>query len=53
MGEKGLPTRIDFPAKGSLFTFAAKGDRASAPGQIPYERMLQLLRQDKHKGETS
>ena len=43
MGEKGLPTRIAFPAKGSLFTFAAKGDRASAPGQIPYAALLSRL----------
>jgi 3-dehydroquinate dehydratase len=32
-----------FPALGSLFTFAGKGERASAPGQISYERMLSLL----------
>lgn len=43
MGEKGLPTRLLFPRQGSLFTFAAKGDRASAPGQLPYDRMLKLL----------
>jgi 3-dehydroquinate dehydratase-1 len=43
MGEKGLPTRLLFPRQGSLFTFAAKGERASAPGQLPYERMLKLL----------
>lgn len=43
MGEHGLPTRLLFPSKGSLFTFAANGDRASAPGQLPYDRMLKLL----------
>lgn len=43
MGEKGLATRIAFPEKGSLFTFAAKGERASAPGQIPYPEMLRRL----------
>lgn len=43
MGEKGLPTRLAFHAKGSLFTFAAKGDRASAPGQISYARTLEIL----------
>jgi 3-dehydroquinate dehydratase type I len=43
MGEKGLPTRLLFPHEGSLFTFAAQGDRVSAPGQIAYERMIPLL----------
>jgi 3-dehydroquinate dehydratase-1 len=43
MGELGMPTRLMFPGQGSLFTFAAKGDRASAPGQLPYDRMLKLL----------
>jgi 3-dehydroquinate dehydratase-1 len=43
MGERGLVTRMLFPALGSLFTFAGKGERASAPGQISYERMLSLL----------
>ena len=43
MGERGVPTRLMFPRDGSLFTFAAKGDRASAPGQIAYGRMAALL----------
>jgi 3-dehydroquinate dehydratase-1 len=43
MGEKGLPTRLMFPGQGSRFTFAAKGDRISAPGQLPYDRMVKLL----------
>ena len=43
MGERGLVTRMLFPALGSLFTFAGKGDRASAPGQLSYERTLSLL----------
>lgn len=43
MGERGLVTRMLFPALGSLFTFAAKGDRASAPGQLSYQRTLSLL----------
>jgi 3-dehydroquinate dehydratase-1 len=47
MGEKGLPSRVAFPAKGSLFTFAALGKRASAPGQLPYETMFELLAQAK------
>jgi 3-dehydroquinate dehydratase-1 len=43
MGERGMPTRLMFPHDGSLFTFAAQGDRASAPGQIAYGRMATLL----------
>lgn len=43
MGEQGLVTRLLFPALGSLFTFAGKGERASAPGQLSYERTLSLL----------
>lgn len=43
MGERGLVTRMLFPALGSLFTFAGKGERASAPGQLCYERTLSLL----------
>jgi 3-dehydroquinate dehydratase-1 len=43
MGERGLVTRLLFPALGSLFTFAGKGERASAPGQLSYERTLSLL----------
>lgn len=44
MGENGAPTRLMFPEKGSLFTFAAKGDRATAPGQLDYLTTLKLLR---------
>ena len=43
MGDQGAPTRLMFPRDGSLFTFASKGDRASAPGQIAYSRMAVLL----------
>lgn len=43
MGERGLVTRMLFPALGSLFTFAGKGERTSAPGQLSYERTLSLL----------
>jgi 3-dehydroquinate dehydratase I len=43
MGEVGAPTRLLFPVKGSLFTFAAKGERATAPGQLDYKRTLKLL----------
>jgi len=44
MGENGAPTRLLFPGQGSLFTFAAKGDRATAPGQLDYLTTLKLLR---------
>jgi len=53
MGEKGLATRLAFPTRGSLFTFAAKGDRVSAPGQIPYLRMLEILKELRPDGEAS
>ena len=43
MGEAGLPTRIMFPREGSLFTFAAKGERTSAPGQISYDQLVPIL----------
>lgn len=43
MGENGAPTRLLFPGQGSLFTFAAKGERSTAPGQLDYKRMLKLL----------
>lgn len=43
MGEQGLVTRLLFPALGSLFTFAGKGERTSAPGQLSYGRTLSLL----------
>ena len=43
MGERGMPTRLMFPRDGSLFTFAANGERATAPGQIAYGRMAALL----------
>ena len=44
MGESGAPTRLLFPGQGSLFTFAAKGDRTTAPGQLDYLTTLKLLR---------
>jgi 3-dehydroquinate dehydratase I len=43
MGENGAPTRLLFPGQGSLFTFAAKGQRSTAPGQLDYLRTLKLL----------
>jgi 3-dehydroquinate dehydratase-1 len=43
MGDRGRPTRLLFPHEGSLFTFAAQGDRATASGQIAYDRMIPLL----------
>lgn len=44
MGEHGAPTRLLFPGRGSLFTFAAKGDRSTAPGQLDYLTTLKFLR---------
>jgi len=44
MGEAlGPKSRIVLPGEGSLFTFAAGLSRASAPGQMPYDRTLALL----------
>jgi 3-dehydroquinate dehydratase-1 len=43
MGDLGVPTRLMFPRDGSLFTFAAKGERTTAPGQMAYGRMANLL----------
>lgn len=43
MGENGAPTRLLFPGQGSLFTFAAKGLRSTAPGQLDYLKTLKLL----------
>jgi 3-dehydroquinate dehydratase type I len=43
MGDHGAPTRLLFPGQGSLFTFAAKGERSTAPGQLDYKKTLKLL----------
>lgn len=53
MGELGAPTRLAFPARGSLFTFAANGNRLSAPGQLSYERTLKILAELSGAGESS
>lgn len=43
MGAEGLSTRLLLPALGSLVTFAHLG-RPTAPGQLPFEEMLGLMR---------
>jgi len=44
MGEAARATRVLFPALGSLITFAHVGD-ATAPGQLPLDELVALLRQ--------
>ena len=43
MGGAGLATRLLFPALGSLLTYAHAG-RSTAPGQLPLEEAVDLLR---------
>jgi 3-dehydroquinate dehydratase-1 len=43
MGEAALATRVLFPALGSLVTYAHAG-RATAPGQLPVDELVALLR---------
>ena len=43
MGDVGLATRLLFAALGSLLTYASAGE-ATAPGQLPFDEMLALLR---------
>jgi 3-dehydroquinate dehydratase-1 len=43
MGEAALATRVLFPALGSLVTYAHAG-RATAPGQLPLDELVALLR---------
>lgn len=43
MGDAGLATRVLFPALGSLVTYAHVG-RAHAPGQLPLDELVALLR---------
>lgn len=43
MGSKGAQSRILFPALGSLLTYAYWGP-STAPGQLPFERTMELLR---------
>ncbi len=45
MGAKGLVTRLFFPALGSLLTFAAIAGQPTAPGQLPYRVMMDMLRE--------
>jgi 3-dehydroquinate dehydratase-1 len=43
MGEAGLVTRLVFAALGSLLTYAFAGE-STAPGQLPFDEMLALMR---------
>jgi len=43
MGDAALATRVLFPALGSLVTYAHAG-RATAPGQLPLDELVALLR---------
>lgn len=43
MGEAALATRVLFPALGSLVTYAHAG-RGTAPGQLPLDELVALLR---------
>ena len=43
MGDKGVITRITFPALGSLITYAALG-QSTAPGQLEYADAVDLTR---------
>jgi 3-dehydroquinate dehydratase-1 len=45
MGNMGAITRVLFPRLGSLVTFAFGEEVPSAPGQLPYKVMADLLRQ--------
>lgn len=42
MGKQGIVSRISGPLTGSALTFATAGE-ASAPGQIPVEKMREIL----------
>jgi 3-dehydroquinate dehydratase-1 len=44
MGGFGFISRLLFPALGSLMTFASVPDQNTAPGQMPYLEMFDLLR---------
>lgn len=43
MGERGVASRVLFPALGSLLTYAAAGTQ-TAPGQLPLGELVALLR---------
>lgn len=43
MGEKGLITRIAAPFLGAPFTFASYSTKQTAPGQIEYSKMKNIL----------
>lgn len=44
MGPRGLPSRALYPALGSLLTFAAHSQYSTAPGQLPFPQMFDILR---------
>jgi 3-dehydroquinate dehydratase-1 len=44
MGERGLATRLLFPALGSVMTFACIGSNVTAPGQLAFDKMFEILR---------
>ncbi|WP_426510787.1 type I 3-dehydroquinate dehydratase [Dactylosporangium sp. McL0621] len=43
MGAEGAATRVFFPVLGSRITYAADGERPSAPGQLPFSETARLL----------
>lgn len=53
MGDMGIPSRILCPSLGSPFTFACADKRnAVAPGQVPFDEMLELYRVNQITRET-
>lgn len=44
MGSAGTATRVLFPALGSLVTFAFASDFRTAPGQLAFDQMYDMLR---------
>ena len=44
MERDGAVSRVLFPALGSLVTFASWGEKATAPGQMPFEVMAGVLK---------
>lgn len=44
MGSAGVVTRVLFTALGSLVTFSFAADFRTAPGQLPYDQMHDMLR---------
>lgn len=44
MGAPGLVSRVLFPALGSVLTFASYGELRTAPGQLPFAMMFDMMR---------